>query len=222
MLVTVTIHPGCQVKAVLQALFSPGQPNLFGGHFQGQPKQLVCLGAHVRNQWLHFLEVTSKKSGRSQEKVRNQEPGIKKGLCGCWAPWWQSSGRCRGMTAGKRRTHWGSKHYLALIISERNLFWAKYEVFSFPLCLPLDACQLFEVGALEFEKVHLPPPVKCHTSHVICHVSHDTCYKSHVLCQISHVFFKLIVQASWWRVCYLVFIPFLGSHFCPHCMTWAH
>ena len=76
MLVTVTIHPGCQVEAVLQALFSLGQPNLFRGHFQGQPaqpNQPVGLGAHVRKQLGRFLEVTMKKLGRSQEKDRNQE-----------------------------------------------------------------------------------------------------------------------------------------------------
>ena len=133
---TVTIYPSGQVKAVLQALFSPGQPNLFRGHFQGQPaqpNQPVGLGAHVRKQLGCFLEVTSKKSGKSQEKVRNQESGIKKRLCGSWAPWWQSSCRCRGKTAGKRRTHWGSKHYLALIISERNLFCQILSLFHPPL-----------------------------------------------------------------------------------------
>ena len=38
-----------------------------------------------------------------------------------------------------------------------------------------------------WEKVHLPPPVTCHMSHVACHMSHVTCHMSHVKCHMSHV-----------------------------------
>ena len=46
--------------------------------------------------------------------------------------------------------------------------------------------------------------VTCHMSHVTCHMSHVTCHMSDVMCHVSCVtfFFKLNIEASWWRVCY--------------------
>ena len=40
-----------------------------------------------------------------------------------------------------------------------------------------------------WEKVHFPPPVICHVSHVTCHVSRVTCHMSHVRCHMIFFFF---------------------------------
>ena len=67
-------------------------------------------------------------------------------------------------------------------------------------------------GALKFwEKVHLPPTVQCHVSHVACHIV--TCHVSCVMCHMSHVilFIFLICEACQWRVCYQQGLPRIVS-----------
>ena len=77
-------------------------------------------------------------------------------------------------------------------------------------------------------KVHHPPPVMCHISHVTCHVSYVmchmscvTCHMSHVTCNVSHItchmlratyhhfYFLQNGGASRRRVCYKSGLPCL-------------
>ena len=55
-----------------------------------------------------------------------------------------------------------------------------------------------------WEKVHFPPPVTCHVSHIPYHRPHVTCHMSLLL------FFGREGQsgeAIWWRVCYHLGLP---------------
>ena len=56
------------------------------------------------------------------------------------------------------------------------------------------------------EKVHLPPPVTCHVSHVTYHMSHVACHVSHVKCNFFSFFFQS-GEACLWRVCYQWGLP---------------
>ena len=65
-----------------------------------------------------------------------------------------------------------------------------------------------------WENVYLPPPVRCHMTHVICdmscvtwYISPVTCHMSVVTCIIIYLFYLIFFfiesgETGWWRVCY--------------------
>ena len=59
------------------------------------------------------------------------------------------------------------------------------------------------------EKVHLPPPVMRHESHIMCHISCVMCHISCVICHVSCVLFNFGTQ--WWSEVVKWSVSFKGA-----------